>query len=187
LNVGIGYNAPGFSERLVRHNPELDLWCIDGRISIYCLGGGVGLGLAVGVGLGVVLGVTVGVELAVPVGVAVGVAVAVGVDVAVTVAVGVAVAVGVGVTVAVGVAVAVGVGVCVALGVTVAVGVGVGPPAFRNTEPAKPETQMLFEAGRAQTPVIPGSSATGKFCQVTPALVVRYRTELELLLMTPMV
>jgi hypothetical protein len=64
--------------------------------------------------------------------------------------------------------------------------VGVGPPpVFRNTEPAKPETQMLFEAGRTQTPVIPGSSATGKFCHVAPALVVRYRTELELLLITP--
>jgi hypothetical protein len=92
------------------------------------------------------------------VGVAVGVALAVGVAVGVTVAVGVAV----GVTVGVGLAVAVG------------VGVGVGPPsALRNTEPAKPETQMLFETGRAQTPVIPPWSTTGKFCHVAPPLVVR--------------
>jgi hypothetical protein len=94
--------------------------------------------------------------------------------------VGVAVVVGVGV--GVGLALAVG----VAVGVAVAVGVGVGPPSeLRNTDPAKPETQMLFETERAQTPVIPPWSTTGKFSQVVPLSVVRYRTALELLLMFP--
>lgn|SRR6266545_2417653 len=125
-------------------------------------GDGLGRGGAPGRGVTVGRGVAVAVALAVAVGVAVGI--------------GVALAVAVGVGVAVGVAVAVAVGV----------GVGVGlPSALRNTDPAKPEIQIAPEAGRTQTPVIPGSSATGKFCQLAPLLVVRYRTALELLLITP--
>jgi hypothetical protein len=149
------------------------------------LGRGVGLDRGVGTGRGVTVGRGVAVAVAVGVGVALGMTVGVPVGVGVGVAVGVAVGVGVRVGVALALGVGVALGVCV--GVALGVGVGVGPPsALRNTDPEKPETQMLFEMGRTQTPVMPPWSTTGKFCQLVPLSVVRYRTALELLLRFPM-